>query len=1176
MSQPRQAPSSFLNKIKNASDLLHLSSESLPKAPDGLTDTEAAPTALNKPADHGVVYKLIDDIQGAIQRGVPVELNEQTVLAVVDALRHGKTVGVDDRYMLLEKLFTLAARLPPGSNVQSKLENAMVEFLWHDLPHPPVTYLGKKYAHRTADGSFNNIYLPDLGKAGMPYARSVQAKNPIPYSSLPDPGMIFDYLLRRDGSVPHPSGISSLLFAFANIIIHSLFKTDERTVSINNTSSYLDLSPLYGDSEAAQKSVRVSDGRGLLFEDTFADSRLLLMPPSTPALLIIFSRNHNYIATKLLQINEQGTYRNPPPTNDLAALITQDDEIFNKARPSTPFLLLFVSDWDAVERHVSSTADTSYIGAILGLSKTGNPWRLDPLEELRGKGHELLERGRGNAVSVEFNLLYRWHATISAPDAAWTEDLMQKIFPGTPWDSITTTEFRQRFQRPCFGATAASPKGADVPPAAFMRPNLGGGVFNSSTTGTVRGSPSGLSAAPPSTWTFNGLRRDLQTGRFDDSALANILQNGTEAVAQAFRARGTPDVMRVVEMLAIEQSRSWGVCTLNEFRQFLGLKAYATFEEWNPNPEIANAARALYSHIDRLELYVGMQAEDSKKPGPGAGLCPGYTISRAILADAVALIRGDRFYTTDFTPYNLSAWGFQDCAMDKTDANGAFGGGIGKLLLRNLPSNYSYNSTYALFPFYTPKTISSALQALGLDSQYALDRPIKTPRVISVNSWAGVTAVLKDYRTFNVKYGDAVRALTNGYGFFIAWDAPPAHIADRDLIQKALFPDQNALLGYGTFYGQMTSQLIREKSFSLVGQALRSIDIVQEVLNLVPVHWISHHIAGIPMKTKANPNGAYTEQEVYQFMETVFSFIFLDLHPETGWILRTNAQKVATIILTYVQGHINALRGRTNIDSQIKGAALNYLSGEKKDEYPFLRRLAESGRPTDILSYNVLGVIVTSSANYAQSDYSFHIIIDEWELMDPLRCIAAAQIVNFYIDDARAKERAEIIMLVKQNTPEGNARLQGYVLEAMRLDPQIPGLFRSVIADADIQQGSGMSPIKVQKGDSIFVSIRDAGFDRAIFGPDPTVVDPTRPIHYYTMFGVGMHECLGRWFVQATMPHVIRSVFSLKNIRRAPGQAGKLNRFDYTLFGSTPASMFMDSRADVTPWPSSMTLLYDV
>lgn len=82
--------------------------------------------------------------------------------------------------------------------------------------------------------------------------------------------------------------------------------------------------------------------------------------------------------------------------------------------------------------------------------------------------------------------------------------------------------------------------------------------------------------------------------------------------------------------------------------------AYASFEEWNPRKEIAQAARGLYGHPDNLEvrsfliiihicvslptqLYVGMQAEEAKPIVDGAGLCPGYTISRAILADAVAL-----------------------------------------------------------------------------------------------------------------------------------------------------------------------------------------------------------------------------------------------------------------------------------------------------------------------------------------------------------------------------------------------------------------------------------------------------------------------------------------------------------------------------------------------------------
>lgn len=74
------AMSSFFNSIKSASDLVHLSSEPLPVAPDGLTDAEAASSSSNAPPDHGFVYKVIDDVQSAFQRGDPIELDEQTLV----------------------------------------------------------------------------------------------------------------------------------------------------------------------------------------------------------------------------------------------------------------------------------------------------------------------------------------------------------------------------------------------------------------------------------------------------------------------------------------------------------------------------------------------------------------------------------------------------------------------------------------------------------------------------------------------------------------------------------------------------------------------------------------------------------------------------------------------------------------------------------------------------------------------------------------------------------------------------------------------------------------------------------------------------------------------------------------------------------------------------------------
>ena len=47
-----------------------------------------------------------------------------------------------------------------------------------------------------------------------------------------------------------------------------------------------------------------------------------------------------------------------------------------------------------------------------------------------------------------------------------------------------------------------------------------------------------------------------------------------------------------------------------------------------------------------VEIYTGLIAEEAKVPMvPGVGIAPTFTISRAVLSDAVALVRGDRFYT---------------------------------------------------------------------------------------------------------------------------------------------------------------------------------------------------------------------------------------------------------------------------------------------------------------------------------------------------------------------------------------------------------------------------------------------------------------------------------------------------------------------------------------------------
>jgi linoleate 10R-lipoxygenase len=122
-----------------------------------------------------------------------------------------------------------------------------------------------------------------------------------------------------------------MTFAFASLVTHSLFRTDPSDWSKNNTSSYLDLSPLYGSNQAEQDAVRLKDGRGLMYPDVFSEGRLVFLPPASGALLVLFNRNHNYIATNLLNINEQKRWSDPLPQSEKQRAL-QDEEIFQTAR----------------------------------------------------------------------------------------------------------------------------------------------------------------------------------------------------------------------------------------------------------------------------------------------------------------------------------------------------------------------------------------------------------------------------------------------------------------------------------------------------------------------------------------------------------------------------------------------------------------------------------------------------------------------------------------------------------------------------------------------------------------------------------------------------------------------------------------------------------------------------
>ncbi|KAJ6551508.1 heme peroxidase [Mycena capillaripes] len=989
--------------------------------------------------------------------------------SVLDLLKNSNSIN--DRKLLLENAVVLMSRLstvnaPALESLSKTLQASLIDILYKDLPHPPSSYLSMlpqnestaaasnpiKYVYRNADGSNYVPLFPGLGKAKTPYARSVPATNITPPASLPDAGLVFDTLMSRDKFEPHPGGISALFFAFADLIIHSVFNTSHANPAINATSSYLDLSILYGNSQKEQDSVRHKDGRGRLYEDVFADNRLLFMPPAVGALLVLLSRNHNFTAQKILEMNEGGTYK--PVTefqaDATAEKLAQDDEIFNRARLVNCgyFMQIILGD---------------YVGAILGLVRDGSSWRLDPLSQSREPTHDLTPRGEGNVVSVEFNLLYRWHATLSEKDTEWTENLFKKLFEGQDFSSISVQDFKE----------VAHKKMIPDP--------------------------------DPKKWTFDNLERGPD-GRFKDSDLAKILQDSTSWRAGAYKARGIPEVLRVIEVLGIEQARQWGACSMNDFRRFLGLKPYASFQEWNPDERVHTTAAALYKDIENLELYVGLQAEEAKKSMPGAGLCPGYTISRSILADAVCLTRGDRFLTVEFTPANLTAWGYRDCQFDAQD--GSYGGMLTKLLFRSLPAYYPPRSTYAHFPFLDPVYMRDYLTKHNekLVDQYIWTRPTPPEHaedVVVVKTAAGVRAVLEEQTVFPTGYAERLEVVTGRPG------------VNHAFVREILVQDAER---WATYFATETQRLIDGRSLDHIGKSgrVQYVDIVRDVINVLPVHWVCQELAGLPLKD----GDLKDEQRQHELFSDVCRYTFLNSEPSNDWRLRESSVKTFQDFEKVIEQHL----GSWVVDRD---------SGSLAHSLPFLKKLRASGPDVTVLAAALFTEVVPTAAHWSQ---------------------AIAHVVNHYLDDSRAQARQEIVRLVEQGK---NKEVAVHVRAALAVDPPVWGVYRTAHQSDQI-----IDSVKVPVGTRVFASIKEANTSAG--------ADSKNPI-----LGTGEHGLLSASFFETTASPVLGKILALKNLKRAPGPSGTFNRFVETTHGA-PQQWYVNARSDLVPWPESLVVEYHI
>ncbi|PLB54999.1 heme peroxidase [Aspergillus steynii IBT 23096] len=1010
----------------------------------------------------------------------------KTIVNIAKSAATGEPV--DDKRYITEKLIQLASGLPSTSRTGAELTNTFLNQLWNDLEHPPVSYLGRNYAYREADGSGNNILWPQIGAAGSHYARSVRPQT-VQSPALPDPESLFDSLLARKDFKEHPNKISSILFYIASIIIHDLFQTDRDDGTTSVTSSYLDLSPLYGNNSDEQSLVRTfKDGK--LKPDCFSSRRALGFPPGVCVILIMFNRFHNHVVDELASINENGRFTKPDELN-VKEYAKYDNDLFQTGRLVTCGLYVNIILKD-------------YVRTILNINRTDSTWSLDPRAEIKDSLlGQAAARATGNQISAEFNLVYRWHSCISKRDEKWTRDLYSKIFPGRDPSNIPLPEFVR-----------------------------GLGKWDAELSGQ------------PDEREFAGLQRNAD-GSFDDDALAEIFRESVEDCAGAFGASNVPTVFRSVEALGIMQARSWNLATLNELRRYFNLVAHKTFEDINPDPYIADQLRRLYDHPDLVEIYPGVIVEDTKEPMvPGSGLCTNFTTSRVILSDAVALVRGDRFYTVDYTPKHLTNWAFKEIQpQDSVDQGHVFY----KLVLRAFPNHFRGDSIYAHFPMVIPSENKQILTKLGVAEHYSWDSPSFVPLPRFINSHSACMSILSDQETFKVTWGKKIEFLMRrgshqyGRSFMLSGgDLPNA--ASRKMMGAALYRTRWEE-EVKDFYEQITLKLLHRNSYKIAG--VNQADFVRDVANIAQVHFCAT-VFSLPLKTESNPRGVFTEAELYKIMAVVFTAIFNDVDVAKSFELNQAARAATQQLGQLTMANVEFVAKSGFIANLVN--SLHRHDALTDYGVHMIQRLLASGLPADEIVWTHL--LPTAGG----------MVANQGQLI--------SQCLDYYLSEEGSIHLPEINRLAKEDTPKADSILLRYFMEGARLGSSV-GLFRVAASPAVVEDNG--EKVSLKAGQHILCNLVSASKDPVSF-PEPAKVRLDRDMNLYAHFGFGAHQCLGIGLCKLALTTMLKVIGRLDNLRRAPGPQGRIQK----LPGPGGISKYLTAdQSGFSPFPTTMKIQWD-
>jgi cytochrome P450 len=359
-----------------------------------------------------------------------------------------------------------------------------------------------------------------------------------------------------------------------------------------------------------------------------------------------------------------------------------------------------------------------------------------------------------------------------------------------------------------------------------------------------------------------------------------------------------------------------------------------------------------------------------------------------------------------------------------------------------------------------------------------------------VTRYEDVQEVLSLEAVFQVTYTQKMEIIGDGANFFLGMQNSPEYERDQSHMRTVIRRQDLAW---------QIQPFVAKASEDLVSASGGRIDVVP-LSRVVPIRLIATYF-GCP---------AASEDDLARWSTVMFQYLFTDQQndPTVGATARDAAVKART----WLDQLIAERKKQDARQDDVVGRCLE------------LQKAGVPGMDDVGIRNNLLGLIIGAI---------------------PTTSKCCTQVLDVLLKRPDKLEEAR-----QAARTDNDALLTQYAFEALRFNPNNPGVFRLAAEDYTVAKGK-MHATMIPRGASVIAATQSAMFDDT-FIDVPNEFRTGRPDYAYMHFGYGLHTCFGQYINRVQIPGILKPLLKRNGLRRADGVAGQL-LYD----GSFPRSLMV-------------------